>query len=244
MGSINYLFLDSRNRTSGTASNPVFQFSDTLFLPKDTDIFVTGFQMPMTSYTVTSGVNDVIPSNLGDTTLTPGVYNVTSLLAHVASAMTTATSTTITCTVSNYLVTIASTGTPTIPWTDSTHNAARLLGFAPATDLSAAGSHTGTGPYDLSHPHFIHIKFAEIPVVNVYIPATTSTQSDRSCHFSIPVTVPPGDVQFYEPVGIILVPIKVPGNLTTKRLTLQLRDETGADVLRGEWTMVLRIRVP
>ena len=237
---IQYLTLSSRDRSSGTEGAATFQFTDILSLPRGTELYITNFALPMTNFTVITGVNDVIPSDLGDTTLTAGVHNITALLAHIETAMSTATSTTITCSVSNYLVTIASTGTPTLTWTDSTHSAARLLGWDPDTDVVAGASHTSPNPYDLSRPHFVHITLAQIPFVNIQI----ASDPVRHAHFSIPVTAANGDVLMYAPRGVFVKPIGVVTPLGIKQLTVTLTDEEGNDFVRSDWTLELRLRFP
>jgi hypothetical protein len=240
MSDVQYLMLDSRNRISGTEGRAVFQFEQSILLPAGAELYIAQFVLPMTHYTVITGVNDIIPSDLGDTTLTQGVYTITSLLAHIETAMSTATSTTITCSVSNYTVTIASTGTPTLAWTDSTHTAARLLGWDPATDVAAGASHTAPNPYDLSRPHFLHMDLEEISAVSIFIPGTPQ----RLTHFSIPVTCATGDVLEYWPTGMIIQPIRVTRATPLKRLTVWVRDEENHDIVRGDWTLLLRVRTP
>lgn len=155
------LRLSSADRIGGTNDAPVWRLARPTMVRR---ALVSAATIPNSMYTISTGVNDVIPTSLGNATVPPGVYT-PSALATAAQTALVAVSATFTCTYSATTLkfTIArGAGVFGLPWaTGTATNARRELGFA-ATDLAAAATYTGDAAVSGSEPAAILLRSAEL----------------------------------------------------------------------------------
>ena len=89
------LFIDSRDRTTGTSTNFSIQLQQTLRLPAGAHkMRVDNLRVPLVMPLITSGVNDLLYFRVGDAynaaTLSVGSYNGFTLAAMIQSRLTAA----------------------------------------------------------------------------------------------------------------------------------------------------------
>ncbi len=155
------LRLSSADRTSGTNDAPVWRLARPTLVRR---ALVSAATIPNTMYTIVAGVSAIIPTSLGNATITAGVYTPTTLAAAAQTALV-AVDATFTCTYSAATLrfTIArGAGVFGLNWASgSAANARRELGFA-ATDLAAAATYTGDAAVSGSEPAAILLRSAEL----------------------------------------------------------------------------------
>lgn len=155
------LRLSSSDRTSGTNDAPVWRLARPTLVRR---ALVSAATIPNTMYTISTGVNDIIPTTAGNATIPPGVYTPTALAAAAQTALLVV-GASFTCTYSATTLrfTIGRGATVFgINWaTGTATNARRELGYA-ATDLAAATSYVGDAAVSGSEPAAILLRSAEL----------------------------------------------------------------------------------
>lgn len=155
------LRLSSNDRTSGSNSAPVWKLSRPVAVYHS---LVTGATIPNSMYTVSAGVNDIIPTSLGNATIAPGIYTPTALAAAAQTALV-AVDATFTCAYSTTTLkfTIArGAGVFGLTWaTGTATNARRALGYS-AADLAAAATYTGDLAVTGSDPAVVLLRSAAL----------------------------------------------------------------------------------
>lgn len=224
------LYIDSRNRTTGSSSSFSIQLPTTYTKIKEVSLLSTF--IPNVIYNITSA-NNVIPVIISATTynatLTPGKYSAGLLAIEMQSKINTAvTSTGATFTISisdsSFLCTISSATTFTIDFS-STTSPWRELGFDNAVTASGT-SCTGTNVVQLNLPSVLFLNVTEWAHNDTY---TTGTFS-YSPSFIIPLAANPGDVSTYNALTDFYQKITLPGFATFSSLRIRLTDNNGAGV--------------
>lgn len=157
------LRLSSADRSSGTNDAPVWRLSRPVTVRR---ALLSAATIPNAMYTISTGVNDVIPTTSGNATISPGVYTPTNLAAAAQTALLALGGSAFTCTYSTTTLkfTIARGATVFgINWLTGSNatNARRELGFS-ATDLAAATTYTGDLAVSGSEPAALLLRSAEL----------------------------------------------------------------------------------
>ncbi len=159
------VFINSRDRTSGSASSSNFTYKLESTIEHVHRIGVRRVILPF-SYYVFTAINNIITFDEGGgaltATITPGNYTRSEIEAEIKTRLDAAGGDTYTVSISQntYLLTIASTGTFELDFTVA-NSANDPLGFTAAV-LATAASHTSANAVNLNGPLALFIKSNEL----------------------------------------------------------------------------------
>lgn len=228
------IYLSSAQRDSGTSSN--FSISWGTEISMDA-IKVVSVTMPNTFYNITTTNNKLISTEGVDreeVSITPGLYNINSLLTALAAALTANATLTGTYTAAVDPTTQLITLTSTVAFVIDTTTLAAQLGFT-STPTSSATSHVADELYDISSVRQVFLQVTGIPVTSIF----------NSGFRNILCTVPLVNAEFGQ---IIHQTYDSDANMITftdtqfvDTLGFSLVDETGAPVDNNgvEWNIEL-----
>ena len=250
------LLLKSSDRTSGTSTDFVLTFKDTLF----SSYVLQWSVIPHGVYTVRTGVNDKIYLTENavslTATLSPGNYTATTLATEIAAqlngTLTDATNTvTLDDSTQKYTFDF-STNTHTVgfEWgTYTTASARVLLGFNEA-DVAAATTQVSTNMVDMSTPREIGVRIREAQKLGyktaakpLYSSASSyirQSQNPRSGTLVFPLTVPFGALNYHTALEHHAQRVDFYRQTKTLHVTLIDPDtEQELDINGLEWSMLL-----
>lgn len=186
-----YLHIDSKDRmaTSSSTHNFIIQLMPSLEPIKNH--YLKAVSLPLGNYNINS-TNNLIYFNGFIATMTPGIYDYTSILAEIKSSMeATAYAGTITAIYDNETDKFTITGTIaySFEWSNTTNSAAYILGF-PNSDTISALSQTSVNIPNLSLPPCFAINIDEFP-------KNVRTSSGLLVNFIVYITVVSGEINFH-----------------------------------------------
>ncbi len=227
---------DSRDRESGSSH----AYSTTLSDPLKGYYALTSVQIPVSYYNVNSNNNSIIFNEGGadlTATITPGVYDTSSLPAAIKTAMDAKSGSSYTVTYSSITskLTIAITaGTYTIKGDSKLNTSTYIMGFS--TSQTAAASLVGNNIVNLRYTATIYIEVNKYALVS----PTKYGSVVPTATFAIPITVDSLDTQVYD--AKTSIPQYIYVSPMTKNLTVNLySDSSNALDLNGaNWVFSLK----
>lgn len=238
-----YLF-DSRRRSSGTASNPVFTFAAPTTV---TTIQVIELEIPVSWYVINSG-NNKLDFNDGaarTATITPGNYTRSSLAPEIKAAMEAVSALTFTVTIdrNSLIVTIAATGPfsillvtgPNAP-TGTGMSIEKVIGFARA-DTGSAVSHSGSSPINLAGENYIFVTSPIITGTSIITPVGNSDLTNALGRLQV-VSPPSSIMQQNRPGKEVYIGKE---NVATIEFGLRFQDNTDVDLNGLDWSILVRL---
>lgn len=230
MSNTTYLAINSINRSSGSSHSFMFRFPSNIKNVKKVSLL--NAEIPMTMYTVRSGVNNTFTFTRSavsyTATVTEGVYTASTLFTALATAMTTADSST-TFSFATSSTTLKATLTASNSITISDTILSKQLGF---TSGQSGTSITATNAYVVGDTHlFIQLK-------NL----STNMLSTVPSQYRIQLTADIGYIQFLSETSN---PQQVDTDTTTLNyFDVALVDSNGYFLsLNGaEWSMLLEVK--
>ncbi|ETN97663.1 hypothetical protein RFI_39871 [Reticulomyxa filosa] len=160
-----YLILTPLNLKIGNESDGTIQLRDRLDGNFAIESFVTTFQ----PYTIINGVNNYLPiTTYGNVTLTPGIYDGTSLATMLSTAISAVLSGGVTMAVTysgvTNKLTFTTSDSSSVQFAFRTSNSAstchRILGFSYA-DVTVTSGSSSTKPIDLQPLDFLYVYFLQ-----------------------------------------------------------------------------------
>lgn len=239
MFSDKFLFIDSRDRLSGSSSSADF----TVELPEAVvgikKVTLKQVNIPNTIYNVRTGVNDIFRVTRGGTpyiyTIAAGAYTITNLLSTIQTGINALDANTYTLTYSTTTmkVTIAGAGAFIINWS-VTASCYYELGFT-SSDSASGTSFTGTNVANVALPYNIYLSIPQLGLTTI-----TTFSNDRAT-FVIPVLENSGSVINYSSEGNFEQVLHFPSPITIHRLDIRLhmRGLTVVNLNGADWTMML-----
>jgi hypothetical protein len=194
--------------------------------------------IPNTVYNVNSS-NNTLVFNRSSTdytvTLTPSIYNLSTLCSALQTAMNTLDSNTYTVTASDSTlkVTIAGSGVFNIKWASSTMNI--LLGFG-TTNSSNATSHVASSVYNVKRDNFLYLNIDQL-----YSGMVMTSTSSTAYLFYVPFDENSGQYCISYESGTFDQHVALTTEKQLLTFTVSLYDSTGAlvDLNGAHWDMLL-----
>jgi len=193
--------------------------------------------IPLSFYNVNSYNNTVSIRIAGITytgNITPGAYNVSTLLPALKSCldtMATPAGVTFTTSYDSATMKITITSNTGVGFALLNSSALKVLGFSPA-DTGDAGSHTSDRTVDLMYTNTIRLTIAESERGNL------RDAKGHSFNFNIPITANLGGVVVLDPNFTDDFKVKLP---RTNILTVSVSDDMGRPLaLYSDWYMILK----
>ena len=231
----NYLYIDSRDKVSGTTNNFTVQLPSAIHSAKEIVLEMVAF--PNTSYIVNE-YNDRVYINNTYGLIEHAVYDYLTLAAAVDAAIATtsyAGVTTTTYDVSQYMYTITGTIPFDLKWQKEENSAAELLGFDNYNHMGLS-AYTSDFATSVSLPYFVFIDIPEFSSNVRLSDGTTAT-------FALVSSVISGEIT-YHLTSTHYRPVNTHGSLHNfQHLNIRLKSRNNRDLdLRGaHWGFVLRI---
>lgn len=249
---MNYLIINSQDRTSGTSSNFTINSANNIRLNGRKRIKLKHVSIYNTFYNINNNNNKIdFTENATNktTTLTNGYYTATSLATHIGTAMTTTSGGFAVFTASYSTTTrkmaISSTQNFRLLFSSGTSTSSspyRELGFTDtnginAVDTAVSTSATGNNHVNLGLPLTIYI------TINNWNGSNIKDTSGTFTSFAIPINASSGEIINFngdEIQQIIDIPPTV--NIVSQlRITLSSINNRALDLNNSEWNMVLEI---
>ena len=233
-----YLFIDSKDRISGTSENFTIRFNKQF--NNVNKIIVDNIIIPNSIYTVDATNNTLyfFDASSRSCVLTSGVYTSVNLASEIQTKMN-ASTTGRTYTVSfnsttNKMTLTVSTGTFYLDFTNST-SPAILMGFNALSLTSTLSSFTSTNSVNLSIP-YLTIKISDL-TTNI----TTANSSDFNV--VVPFKSNTGEINYFSSNSDFVMVNNINIDFNFNVLKIKLIRNNGNDVyLNGlDWSMLLRI---
>jgi hypothetical protein len=238
----NYLYIDSKNRTTGTSNDFIINLQTPL--TNLNEVSLMAVSIPITSTNVSS-FNNLINFSTSSTayvaTVTSGIYDVNSIIPAVQNAMN-ATSyggtVTMTYNPATYMYTITSTIPISLTFgTNTTHSIANFLGFN-SVDTTLATGQTATNISNLSIPPAFFLNIQELP-------NSILTSTGYAGTFMIFVTVNSGYVNFNFEANQMQQKVNCNKSNILSRISVQLLDPRTMSTynLNGaDWVFMVQLK--
>lgn len=245
----NYIYysINSGAKVAGSVSNADFNIDLPTPVTGIKDVNLAALSLPniFQRAVISVGVNDTVDFKIGaddfSAVIPPGSYTGTTLAAAVQAEMIAVGGAGFTATYSDSHIMIEYSGNFSLLWASGTNaaiSAANVLGFA-AVDLENAASYTSDGGILLS-PSSVFIG-CDTLAINV-----RQTAGDAPINFAweVPIIVPFGSVQKYEPISDTILAVRKPGIFQSLHITLV--DASGEPIALGNtnWSLSLQFSTP
>lgn len=233
-----YLIIDSRNRTSESASSSDFKINLNRPISGET-VRLKEILIPNVIYNIRAGINDRVVFRRSSTNysvqITPGKWSVTTLLNMIQTGMNSADANTYVCSydATTMKVTIGGASAFILNWTISSSSMYRELGFT-NTDTTSGTSQTSVGIVQLYRPQKFIIRIEEMGYSGV-------TDAGVPYSFNGTLNVAAGDIQDFTEASWFDQKVKTVLNAMPNQLTIKLQyiDGQNLDLNNGDWILVL-----
>jgi hypothetical protein len=237
----NYLYIDSKNRTTGTSSNFIINLQTPL--TNLNEVLLMGVSIPISASNVSS-TNNLFNFSTSSTayvaTVASGIYDVNSIINAVVNAINATTyggTVSMTYNPASYVYTITSTIPISLTFgTNTTNSIANLLGFSPI-NTTLGTVQTATNISNLSIPPAFFLNIQELP-------NSILTSTGYAGTFIVFVTVNSGYINFNFEASQFKQKVNCNRSNIISRFSIQLLDPRTMDVYNlngGEWVMMLQL---
>lgn len=231
------VYLDSRQRTSGSINNCTFNLS--IPIQKALSVTLKSFQCYNSQYNINTTNNTLVVSTVGTVSIAAGFYDSSTLMSTLQSGLNALNSGTWTVAYSSTtgLVTISVNTSKTIDWATST--IATVIGF------SQSGTQTGTtftssNILNLSSSNYIIVK--SLNMVENYNSMTLT--GPNNILEKIPINVPSGSLINYICNNTELCYVEFSSPRTVPVIDIQLTDIHGNSLnFLTDWSVVFQFEI-